>query len=453
MHQLVRTGPRAALALEPEELRRLGHRVVDAVVDHWEHLDAGPPLTVGDPAELRERLGGPPPDGPGDVDAALDLLLSDVVTNMQRADHPRFFARVGSPSNPVSALADGLAAGFNVISASWAGGSGPATLELVVLDWIRSWCGMPEGTEGIFVSGGSVGSLTALAAARAAKPEAPTAIVGDQTHASVVRALRLLGIRDVRVLGTDDDFRLRTADVAEVIGDGTDTVCVVATAGTTNTGAVDPLSELADLCEERGVWLHVDGAYGGPAVLTEPGRELLEGLERASSLVLDPHKWLFQPYESGCVLVREPGALGRAFSMLPEYLLDVGEGEVNFRDRGPQLSRGSRAMKLWLSLQAFGLDAFRDAVLRGIEVAERAQQRIEETDGLEVVTPAQLGIVTFRHRTADSATLAQRVTADGFAVPSSTVLRGATVLRLCTLNPRTTDEDVDRTIARIAELA
>jgi glutamate/tyrosine decarboxylase-like PLP-dependent enzyme len=374
---------------------------------------------------------------------------------MQRPDHPRFFAQVGSPSNPVSALADGLTAGFNVIAASWAGGSGPATLELVVLDWIRGWCGLPEDTEGIFVSGGSVGSLTALAAARAAAPDgARTAIVSDQTHSSIVRALRLIGVDDVRILETDDAFRLRLEDVGRAIDDAPGgVVAVVGNAGTTNTGAVDPLNALADLCAERGVWLHVDGAYGAPAVLTERGRALLHGIERADSLVLDPHKWLFQPYEAGCVLVRRPGALARAFSMSPEYLTDVSDGGVNFRDRGPQLSRGSRAIKLWLSLQAFGVDAFRDAVGRGIEVAERAQRRIEEAPDLEVVTPAQLGIVTFKHRNTPASAWLERIVADGYAAPSSTVLRGDTVLRLCTLNPRTTDEDVDRSIARFVELA
>jgi glutamate/tyrosine decarboxylase-like PLP-dependent enzyme len=441
------------LTLPPDEIRRLGHRIVDAIADHWERLPDAPPILTGDRAELSERLGGPPPDAPGDLDAALDTLLRDVVPNVQHGDHPRFFARVGSPSNPVSALADALAAGTNLIATSWTGASGPTTVELVVLDWIRSWCGLPEGTEGILVSGGSVGSLTALAAAREARPGRHAAVVSDQTHSSLVRALKLLGIGDVRVLDTDEGFRLRAADVERELRGG-DVLCVVATAGTTNTGAVDPLDELASLCAAHGAWLHVDAAYGGPAVLTGAGKAALRGIERADSLVLDPHKWLFQPYECGCVLVREPGALGRAFSMLPEYLLDTaGEGEVNFRDRGPQLSRASRAIKLWLSVRTFGLDAFRAAVARGIENAERAQRAVERTPDLEIVTPAQLGIVTFRHARTDARELVDRVVADGFAAPSSTVLRGESVVRLCMINPRTTDADVDATIERIAALA
>jgi aromatic-L-amino-acid decarboxylase len=456
--------PRPPLTLEPEELRRLGHRVVDALVEHWERVGDLPPVRTGDAAELRARLGGPPPDGPGDPDAALDVLLEHVLPFVQHGDHPRYFARVPSPGNPVAPLADALASGMNVFVASWAGGSGPATLELVVLDWLRGWCGLPPETEGILVSGGSIGSLTAFAAARADRGGAGVAYVSDQTHASLPRALRILGVppNHIRVLPSDDAFRLRPADVERAVAEdrraGREPWLVVGTAGTTNTGAVDPLEELADLAAREDLWFHVDGAYGAPTALVQP----LPGLERADSLVLDPHKWLFQPAEAGCVLVRRPGALGAAFAMSPEYLRDVGAGEVNFRDRGPQLTRGTRALKLWLSLQVFGLDAVRDAVARGIALAERAQRRVEDTDGLEVVTPARLGIVTFRHVRPGAtdaeldrrnAELAAAVVIDGYAAPSSTVLRGRTVLRMCTINPRTTDAELDASVARIAELA
>jgi glutamate/tyrosine decarboxylase-like PLP-dependent enzyme len=438
---------RPPLTLEPEELRRLGHRIVDAIVDHTERGAQGPPIRTGEPAALRERLGAPPPDGPGDPDAAVDALLEHVLPFMQHGDHPRFFARVGSPSNPIAILGDLLAAGTNAFAGSWAGGSGPTALELVVLDWLRGWCGLPPETEGILVSGGSVGSLTALAAAREALPPGAIAWCSDQTHASVLRALRLLAV-PYEVLPTDERFRMPLEGIGERPG------IVIATAGTTNTGAVDPLEELAALARERGHWLHVDGAYGAPAVLTERGRTALAGIEHADSLVLDPHKWLFQPYEIGSVLVRRPGALQKAFTMFPEYLRDVGVAgeEVALRDRGPQLSRGSRAVKLWLSLQTFGLDAFRAAIDRGLDLAERAERAVAASDAFEVVTPASLAILTFRaHGDADA--IAARAVADGYVVPSTTVLRGETVLRLCTINPRTTDQELDAAVARLAELA
>jgi glutamate/tyrosine decarboxylase-like PLP-dependent enzyme len=435
------------LTLPPDELRRLGHLVVEAIADHVENLGDMPPLQVTPPAELRARLGGPPPDAPGDADAALATLMRDVFANMQHDDHPRFFARVGSPSNAVSVLADALAAGVNAFAGSWAGGSGPTTLELVVLDWLRSWVGLPEESEGILVSGGSVGSLTALAAAREAMPEGARAWCSDQTHASVLRALRLLRI-PYEVLESDAGFRLPAEQVGEEPG------IIVATAGTTNTGSIDPLPALAERAKAAGHWLHVDAAYGGPAVLTERGAAALAGIEQADSVVMDPHKWLFQPFEIGSVLVRRPGALQRAFAMFPEYLRDVGGAgeEVSMRDRGPQLSRGSRAIKLWLSVQVFGLDAFRAAIDRGIDIAERAAELIDATPGFAVVTPPSLGIVCFRVP-CDPDELVARAVADGYVAPSTTVLRGETLMRFCTINPRTTDQELERSVARLAELA
>ena len=285
---------------------------------------------------------------------------------MQHGDHPRYFARVPGPSSFAGVLGDWLGTGFNAIAASWKGGSGPATVELVVLDWLRALLGMPEGTEGVLASGGSLANVTALATARAVDGPG-VAYLSDQTHSSIGRGLVALGFApgDVRMVPTDDAMRMPVAAVAAAIAEdraaGRRPGFVVASAGTTNTGAVDPLHPLADLCAEQGLWFHVDGAYGAPAALCEPGRRVLAGIERADSLVLDPHKWLFQPYDVGCLLVRRPGALDRAFHMTPEYLLDVAGivAEVDFRNRSLELSRRSRALKLWLTFHTYGLERIR----------------------------------------------------------------------------------------------
>jgi glutamate/tyrosine decarboxylase-like PLP-dependent enzyme len=224
-------------------------------------------------------------------------------------------------------------------------------------------------------------------------------------------------------------------------------VCVCATAGTTSTGAIDPLDELADL----GVWLHVDGAYGAPAALARP----IPGLDRADSLVLDPHKWLFQPYEIGCVLVREAGLLERTFALSAAVLRDTTGGEVNFRDRSVQLTRGGRALKLWLSIRVFGLAAFREAIVHGIALAEHAERLLRDRPGWEVVSPAQLAIVCFRRDGDDAlqSRVSEAMIADGFAAPSTTEVNGRVALRLCTINPRTTFADIERTIDRLDELS
>jgi aromatic-L-amino-acid/L-tryptophan decarboxylase len=451
------------LSLPPEEMRRLGYLVVDRIVDHLEALPDLPPIRAGDAAALRAALGGPPPEQPGDPERALELLFEQVLRFGQLGDHPRFFARIGSPSNYAGVLADAAAAGFNVFTGSWAGGAGAATVELVVIDWLRALCGLPPESEGVLVTGGSTGTITALAAARTARLGgrlAPDAVVyaSDQAHASNARALAVLGFapEQLRPLPADAAFRLAPAAVRDALeadlAAGRRPFCVVATAGTTSSGAVDPLAELADLCAERGLWLHVDGAYGAPAVLCPAGRATLGGLERADSLVLDPHKWLFQPYEIGCVLVREPGLLERTFALEGAYLRDVTGGEVNFRDRSLQLTRGGRALKLWLSIRVFGLAAFRDAVARGIALAEHAEAVLRRRPGWEVVSPAQLGIVCFRRSAGDDgeqSRIADATVRDGFAAPSTTVLGGRVVLRLCTINPRTTFADVERTIERL----
>jgi aromatic-L-amino-acid/L-tryptophan decarboxylase len=445
------------LSLPPDEMRRLGYRVVDRIVDRLTELGELPPIRVGDAHELRAALGGPPPEAAGDPDAALDALFEQVLPFVQAGDHPRFFARIGSPSNYMSVLADAVASGYNVFTGSWTGGSGPATVELVVLDWLRELCGLPEGADGVLVTGGSVASLVALAAARTARfgdraPAQAVAYVSSEGHASIARALRVLGVAQVRVVTAGPDCRLTAGAVrAAVEADlaaGLSPFCLTANAGTTSSGAVDPLPELADVCAEHGLWLHVDGAYGAPAVLTEAGRVTLAGLGRADSLVLDPHKWLFQPYEIGCVLVREPGLLERTFALSAAVLRDTMGLEVSFRDRSVQLSRGGRALKLWLSIRVFGLAAFRDAIARGIALAEHAEAVLRARPGWEVVTPAQLAIVCFRRAGDDAlqSRIADAMVAGGYAAPSTTEIGGRVVLRMCTINPRTTEEDVETTI-------
>jgi glutamate/tyrosine decarboxylase-like PLP-dependent enzyme len=233
---------------------------------------------------------------------------------------------------------------------------------------------------------------------------------------------------------------------------------VVATAGTTNTGAVDPLHEIADLCAQHGMWFHIDGAYGAPAALCDAGRPLLAGMERADSLTVDPHKWLFQPYNVGCTLVTRPGALNKAYAMTPEYLKDVkaAEGEVDLRDRSLELSRRSRALKIWLTLRIYGVDRIREAIGRGIAMAEFAQRFVERSEAWEIVTPAQLGIVTFALNGADKSIHEQatkRVAQTGFAAVTSTMLKSRTVLRLCTINPLTTQDDIQETLDRLEEAA
>ena len=454
--------PADALGMSPEEMRRLGHKVVDLVVDRLLQKHSEPALAGAEPAELMAALGGPLPESPLDPDESIELLAEIALAYQQHGDHPRYLARVPGPSSFAGVLGDWLGIGFNTICASWGGASGPATVELVAIEWLRQMIGMPDGTEGVLVSGGSIANVTGFLAARAELGRG-VSYYTDQTHASLHRDLVAMGCIDEHMhkLVSNDDYCLSIESLeAAVAADraaGLKPVMVIATAGTTNTGAVDPLHAIADLCEREGMWLHVDAAYGGPAAITADGREYLAGIERADSLVLDPHKWLFQPYDLGVCLVTRPGALEKCYAMSPEYLKDVQTttGAVNFGNRSLELTRKSRALKLWLSLRSYGAQKFRDAVQRGIELAEFAEAEIRrDPDTWDLVTPAQIGVVTFAFRNwqpGEHAACTKAVTDSGFACVSSTMLRDKSVLRLCTINPLTTEDDIAETIRRLAE--
>jgi glutamate/tyrosine decarboxylase-like PLP-dependent enzyme len=309
--------------------------------------------------------------------------------------------------------------------------------------------------------------MTALVAARNAllhnQVEGATVYFSDQAHSSVDRALRVIGFNpeQLRKLPADDQFRLSVDSLSEAIAAdraaGLRPFCVVANAGTTNTGAVDPMPELADLCAKEKLWLHVDGAFGVAAVLSKRGRAALAGLERADSISLDPHKWLFQSFECGCVLVRDAALLKAAFQIMPDYLRDVHRVTEEFHpcDHGIQLTRSFRALKVWLSLQTFGLKAFRDAITRGFELAELAEQQLRERDGWEILSPAQMATVCFRFGDDEAlpARLVEKMLSDEYAFLTSTKLRGKVALRLCTINPRTTSEEIIETIARLDRFA
>ena len=457
------------LELSPAEMRRLGYQAIDEIVAHFEQLNEKPAIRVGTRAELEARLREPLPEAPTEVSDLFAQLQRDVWAYMGNIGHPRFFAFIPTPTNFISVLADVLTSGYNPFVGSWLGGSAPAQIELVTVDWLRELCGLPATAGGHFVSGGSAANLTALAVARHIKlnDRLADAVIyfSDQTHSASERALRVLGFAPAqfRKLPSDAAFRLPLAALqATVAADraaGRRPFCVIANAGATNTGAVDPLSELVEFCRQEDLWLHVDGAYGAAAVLCERGQNLLKGLGAVDSLALDPHKWLFQTYEIGCVLVRDVRWLKQTFHVLPEYLEDtqLNMAEVNFYEQGYQLTRSFRALKLWLSFKVFGVAAFRAAIARGLELAELAEQVLREEDCWQIVSPATLGIVAFRFAPAGvpeterdrlNQQLVNAVREDGFAFGSSTILRGQTVLRMCTINPRTTEADIRATVAR-----
>jgi aromatic-L-amino-acid/L-tryptophan decarboxylase len=454
------------LRLSAEDMRSLGYRAVDLVIDHLATLPERPVGGPPDRAALESQFGAEFADHPSDAIEVLERAVRQVRESIVHTDHPRFLAYIPGPGNYVGAVADFIAAGLNVFAGQWLVGAGPAVIERVTVDWLRRMCGLPGTAGGLFVSGGTMATLVAIHAARTAAGPGMVVYVSTQTHHSVRKGLRFLGFSDsqVRVIEVDSGHRMNVAMLAGQVRRDGRPGCVVATAGTTSTGAVDPLDALADLCAGHDLWLHVDGAYGAAAVLSDRARPLLTGLERADSVALDPHKWWYQPYEIGCVLVRDQASLMAAFGMNAEYLRETrhGTGPLNYYDLGPQLTREFRALKLWMSVRTFGVSAFRHAIDHSITLAEHAGQVLERRDRWEIVTPAQLAIVTFRPRwpgadpaAVDALTreIATATLRDGYALVTTTEIGGHPVLRLCTTHPQTTHADIEQTILLLERLA
>jgi glutamate/tyrosine decarboxylase-like PLP-dependent enzyme len=436
-------------------MRVLGYRTVDALVD-WLNDASRPPLQRATPQEMAARLAGVRPNG---FDDALSVLFEHVLPFASDGSHPAFFAYVPFAGTWPGALGDFVASACNVYAGSWQESAGPTQLELELLSWFKQWVGYPTAAVGSLVTGGSAANLTAIACARESRVgemrDDLVIYASDQVHSSVGRAARVLGFRpsQLRVLPVDDDLRLEPAVLqAAIAADeraGRTPFMLIANAGATSTGAVDPIEELGAICGRHELWLHVDAAYGGFAVLTERGRAQLGDLACADSLTLDPHKWLYQPYECGCLLVRDGSALRRAFHITSDYLRDaeVDDGIVNFADYGLQLSRTSRAFKLWLSLGTFGVEAFRAAIDRTLDLAQLARERIESSQHLELVAPPSLGVVCFRHREHHTDELVAALEESGLGLISSTRVHGRSALRLCILGHTTRADDVERVLA------
>ncbi|GIV10599.1 MAG: L-2,4-diaminobutyrate decarboxylase [Fimbriimonadales bacterium] len=461
------------LDFDPEAMRQMGYRVVDALVDYWQSLPDRPIGKRADRIDLERLLHESTPIDAQPFEQVLEEFLHKVLPNIIKVDHPRYFAFVPAPNEYVGVLADFLAAGMNIFVGTWMVGAGATQVERVVIRWLCDWFGLPESAGGLFVSGGSVANLVCLAAARRQYPDALTrgrVYYSDQTHSCVSRAWRILGLREeqICILPADQNFQIPLGALAVQIrrdcAAGWQPFCVVANAGTTNTGAVDPLDMLADLCEREGLWLHADGAYGAAAILTEEGKQRLQGIDRLNSLAVDPHKWLYQPMMAGCAIVREFEQLREAFRILPPYLQDKERGAagVDLCDYGVELSRSFRALKLWMSLKTHGVEAYRAAMEHNLRLAQLAERELKALPHWCIVSPATMGILAFRYEPPNFETeqidalncaLVDRMMEDAFALVSSTVLRGRVALRMCTLNPRATEADVQETVRRLHAFA
>jgi glutamate/tyrosine decarboxylase-like PLP-dependent enzyme len=454
-------------------LRQCADQTTAWLLQHFATLPEQGIGRVASRSEMTALLPGPAPEQGRDFSKVLAEFGDTIATHAFRINHPRFLAFVPSAPSFMSVLGDMLCAGTNFFAGVWVEAAGPTAVELVVLDWFRDLLGLPIGTRGLLTSGGSEATLTALHAARETLPRDDRAravlYCADQRHRSVDRAARILGFRpdQVHLLPGGPDFRLSPDTLAATVrrdrAEGRHPWLLVATAGTTNTGAIDAMPALADLCAAEKLWLHVDAAYGWSAVLVPEGKAALAGIERADSITLDPHKWFAQSFEAGCVLVRDGQKLFDAFSTYAEYTQDVeaAEDELNFADHGIALSRRFRALKIWFSVQVLGLAWHRALVSRCLRLAEYAAIVLQEAGTFEILSPPQLSVVCFRYcgdtKSEDeieviNQAILDALKRDGRAFISSTRLAGKLALRFCFVNWRTTAQDVEYVVRLLQEL-
>ena len=455
------------LSMAPDLMLELARKAAELAV---KRIDALPGEDAWD-GEFRqllaERLMEDPPESGQPAAAVMERAAQEILPFALRLDHPRCFGFIPSSATWPSVLADFMTAAYQVNQCTWLVASGPSQIELVVIEWLRRWLGYPESAGGLLTSGGSAASLDAFVAAReaAGHPDRPTVYMSDQSHSALQRAAMIIGVRPecVRTVASDSHSRLDMDALADRVSDdraaGFNPIAIAANAGTGSTGAIDPLAAIADYCEEGGIWMHVDAAYGGFATVTARGKQLLRGIERADSVGLDAHKWFFQPYEAGALLVKDGRTLECAFEVHHDILQDTvwGANHPNFSDRGLQLSRSARALKIWMSVQTFGMAAFRKAVSNGMELADRAGEYVQRSSVLELLHPVSLGIVCFRvnpvDHNLDENSLAEvnkkvlvRIFWDDRAFISSTMVRSVFSLRLCIVNHTTTWDDVRETL-------
>ncbi len=459
---------RALGDLSPSEFAAAGHALIDWIARYLDEIDRYPVLSRAAPGDVRAALPAAPPDGPGSFAGLLQEFERSILPGVTHWNHPGFFAYFAISGSAPGILAELLTAALNVNGMLWRTSPAATELEQLVLDWLRQLLGLQSAWSGIICDTASIATMLALAAAReahpglairqrglAGRPEIPPLRVytSGQAHSSVDKAAIALGLGHDNVVhvDVDDAWRLRPDALAEAIArdraSGLLPTAVVATVGTTGTSSIDPVPAIAEICEREKVWLHVDGSYGGIAAVVPELRPVLAGVDRADSLVVNPHKWLFTPIDCSAFYCRRPDALRRAFALVPDYLATTpADDVVNYMDYGVQLGRRFRALKLWAVIRVFGATGLAARIRYHCELARELARWIDQTPEWHRVAPVPFSLVCFRYAPpglepaevdACNAAILERVNASGRAYLSHTKLANRYVLRLAIGNIRT----------------
>ncbi|HEY7398345.1 MAG TPA: pyridoxal-dependent decarboxylase [Gaiellaceae bacterium] len=403
---------------------------VDAYLDGIGDRAVAP---AAEPGSIRAQLPPAAPEQGEPFEAMLRDLDELIVPGLAQWNHPRFFAWFANTGSEPGILAELLIAALNVNAMTWASSPAATELEEVTMSWLAQLLGLPTGLHGHIEDTASTATVAALAAARMLRPGGAV-YASEQANFSVEKAARLVGL-EFRTVGVDDAFRMRTDFPLD------DATAVVATVGTTGTTSVDPVPELQRRCEEAGVWLHVDAAYAGSAAVCPELRWCLDGCDRADSIVVNPHKWLFTPMDCSTMWTRRSEAFYDAFAARPEYLAAT-DAAVDLKDYGPALGRRFRALKLWFVLRWYGAEGLRALIREHVRLAQLFASWVDADPDWEVSAPHPFSTVCFRHRSADNDAIARDATATGRLFVAPSVLRGESIIRLAIGNARTTEDDI-----------
>jgi len=448
--------------MNSDEFRRYGYQAVDWIAHYLENIREYPVVPKVRPGDLIDALPVSAPEHGEPMESVLNDFEKLIVPEITHWNHPRFLAYFAISGSVPGILGEMLAAALNVNGMLWKSSPAATELEQVTLGWLRQWLGLPAEFFGIIYDTASISSMHAIAAAREkADPDSHArGLRGDlvlytseHAHSSIEKGAITLGIgqENVRKIGVDDRFRMRPDLLREAVmldrNVGKKPFCVVATIGTTSTSSIDPLNEIADIAEEHGLWLHVDAAYAGAAAVVPELQFILNGIERAHSLVVNPHKWLFTPVDLSVFYTREPDTLRRAFSLVPEYLRTAEDPRaVNFMDYGVQLGRRFRSLKLWFVLRYFGRQGIAKIIREHIAYAQRFAALVREDLDFEIAAPVPFSLVCFRFSGSDdeNRALMNAINDSGLAFLSHTVLNGQVVLRLAIGNIETKWDDIEQ---------
>ncbi len=446
--------------MQPENFRRSGHAAVDWIAEYQEHIRDYPVLPAMQPGELIDAL----PTSAPDAGESMDVILADfqrlILPAVTHWNHPGFLAYFANSSTEPGIVAELLAAALNVNGMIWRSSPAVTELEAVTMGWLRQWLGLPPEFFGIIYDTASISSFHAIVAAReAAAPEARrtgdysrlTMYCSELAHSSIEKSAVAAGIGqdNIRKIGVDGQFRMKVDELAAAVqrdrANGMRPFCVIATAGTTTMASVDPVGEISRVAAAEGLWLHVDGAYGGATMMLPSMRALFEGVEKADSFVVNPHKWMMTPVDLSAFYTRRPDALRRAFSLTPEYLRGSDESrEVNLMDYSVALGRRFRALKLWFVMRHHGREGMAAMLERHMRDAAQFAEWVRQDERFELCAPVLFSLVCFRLKGPDAASerLLQEINRSGKAFLSHGVIDGRMVIRMAIGNYRTTLEDV-----------